>query len=164
VIATPRPVVISEPVDRGAAGTVRLTAAQLLINQRIAQAALRRVNALAERLDGGLTGGDVVDETIGAGKLWQGLQVRRRLVVPAAPKSVTVVGTPSGEGGGRVTVSVSQLQINQRISQAAVRRVNALLDRLARGLTGAEFRDGSLSAADLRGLLPQEFQYRPQPA
>ena len=48
-----------------------------------------------------------------------------------------------------MTVSVKQLQINQRISQAAVRRVNQLVDRLMRGLTGEDFRDGTIGAADL---------------
>ncbi len=48
-----------------------------------------------------------------------------------------------------MTVSVRQLQINQRISQAAVRRVNELVDQLARGLSGANFKDGTLSVADL---------------
>jgi hypothetical protein len=39
--------------------------------------------------------------------------------------------------------------INQRISQAAVRRANALVARLTAGLTGTDFLDGSLTSANL---------------
>ena len=44
------------PPGSGAGGKVALTAAQLRINQRIAQAAVRRANALVARLEAGLTG------------------------------------------------------------------------------------------------------------
>ena len=54
---------------------------------------------------------------------------------------------------GRVTLSRAQLLINQRISQAAVRRVNAILAELAGGLTGANVRDGSLGRATLAPAL-----------
>ena len=147
--ASPRPIRSGASRGRSAPGAVALNARQLLINQRISQAAVRRVNALAARLGAGLTGGDLRDGAITADKL------RRDLMVTAAdpaagstPRSRTV---PEGRpgGGGRVTVSVHQLQINQRISQAAVRRVNALQDRLMRGLTGADFREGSIGAAKL---------------
>ena len=42
----------------------------------------------------------------------------------------------------------SKLLINQRIYQAAVSRLNALVARLEPGLTGAEIRPGLITAAD----------------
>jgi hypothetical protein len=144
---TPRKLEVA-PASGGGGGNVALSAGQLLINQRISQAAVRRVNALAARLDGGLTGGDLVDGAIGRGKLLNGLVIATATNAAPVARSQTVLGERQGEGG-TVTVSVRQLQINQRISQAAVRRVNALADRLARGLSGADFKDGTLTVADL---------------
>ncbi|HET6690080.1 MAG TPA: hypothetical protein VFG74_04360, partial [Miltoncostaeaceae bacterium] len=46
----------------------------------------------------------------------------------------------------RFTLSASQLRTNQRISQAAVRRSNAALDRLA-AVRGDDVRDGALDAS-----------------
>ena len=48
-----------------------------------------------------------------------------------------------------VTLTPRQLQINQRIYQAAVRRANRLTARFGRGLTGDDFRPGSITAIDL---------------
>jgi hypothetical protein len=39
--------------------------------------------------------------------------------------------------------------VNQRIAQAAIRGANALTRRLERGLTGADFQAGSITAIDL---------------
>jgi hypothetical protein len=134
---------------------VKLEAGQLLINQRISQAAVRRVNALAARLDAGLTGGDLVDGAVTGAKLGRNLVVTAAPAGAPVPASRTILGGKGGGGGGKVTVSVKQLQINQRISQAAVRRVNELADRLMRGLSGKDFRDGTIGAADLApGLRP----------
>jgi len=144
---TPRPLQVAR-ASGGGGGNVALTAQQLLINQRISQAAVRRVNALTIRLDGGLTGGDLVDGSIGSGKLLNGLRIATATAATPVAKSRTMLGARQGRGG-TVTVSVRQLQINQRISQAAVRRVNQLVDRLARGLSGADFKDGTLTVADL---------------
>jgi hypothetical protein len=149
VAPTPRRIVVA-PADEpdGEARDVTLSAAQLLINQRISQAAVRRVDALIDRIDAGLTGGDLADGAMAAGALWTGLKARSSTPATPVARSKTVIGRREG-GGGKVRVSVAQLRINQRISQAAVRRVNALIARLQRGLTGAEFKDGSLTAADL---------------
>jgi hypothetical protein len=146
--AKPRPIVV--PRSRGGSGnaSVELDVGQLLINQRISQAAVRRVNALAARLEAGLTGGDIRDGAVSGAKLKRNLVIAAALGGAATPASQTQLGGRGG-GGGKVTVSVKQLQINQRISQAAVRRVNQLVDRLMRGLTGEDFRDGTIGAADL---------------
>jgi hypothetical protein len=136
------------PASAGS-GRVRLSVAQLLTNQRIAQAALRRANALQARIDAGLTGGDVRDGSIDPTKLAPGLRLVG-LAPGAAPAAPTVTRpAPPARTGGRVTVSADQLLIGQRIAQAALRRTSALVDRLAAGLTTSDFQPGSLGAADL---------------
>jgi hypothetical protein len=50
---------------------------------------------------------------------------------------------------GSVTLSIGQLRINQRISQAGVRNANALIQRLETGLSGTDLRPATLTAADL---------------
>ncbi len=135
---------------------MRLTAAQLLINQRIGQAAVRRANAIEARLAEGLTGGDIADGAVGQGKLADRLRVTGATPVEAAPPSRTVIpprATPPDPASVRLTVA--QLRIDQRIFQAAVRRANALMARLEAGLAGDAIGDGSLTAADLApGVAP----------
>jgi hypothetical protein len=53
-------------------GPLRLSAAQLRINQRIAQAGVRRANALVARLEAGLTGAEFADGSITARNLASG--------------------------------------------------------------------------------------------
>jgi hypothetical protein len=127
---------------------VTLTVRQMRVNQRIAQAALRLVAAHTARHDGGLTGGDLADGALDSSRLWNGL--RAYSATQAAPVSPTVT-TPRRPPArpGRVTLSAEQAFVNRRIAVEALRRVDELADRLARGLTGADFRDGSLTAADL---------------
>jgi hypothetical protein len=155
--ATPKPVASPRPLTtaakRGSGGTVRLSAGQLLINQRISQAAVRRSNALLARLRAGLTGGDLRDGVVTRGHLVQGLDVAE--ATPAArPPGPSTTRVARGRGSGdAVTLSVAQLRINQRISQAAVRRANLLRDTLRRGLTGANFRDGTITAVKLSAEL-----------
>jgi len=130
-----------------AAGRVTLSARQLLINQRIAQTAVRRANGLEARLDAGLTGGDVRDGAISAAKLAPGLHVSP--AGAASPEAPTVTRlAPPARRAARVALSAEQLVIGQRIAQAAVERLNALADRLAAGLTGTDFKPASLTADD----------------
>jgi subtilisin family serine protease len=152
--ADPRPVA-PERGQRHPPARVRLSAGQLLINQRISQSALRRVAALARRLDAGLTDADIREGAITAGKLAAGMSIS--VAGPgagAAPRQASTAPPPLSRRRDRaVTLSVTQLRINQRIAQAAVRRANALGDRLARGLTGADIRDGSITPAKLEPAL-----------
>jgi hypothetical protein len=91
----PAPVLM--PAGQGG-GRVRLSAAQLLITQRIAQAALRRANAIQTRLDAGLTGGDLRDGAIDQTKLAPGLRLAGRGPAGAtAPPTVTRIA-PAGAG------------------------------------------------------------------
>ena len=155
VVASPRPLLVAPAPSR--APRVALTARQLRVNQRIAQAALRRVDALTARFDGGLTGGDVADGAIGRGQLWDRLVADSATSAPPVPATVTSIAPPP-RTRDRVALSASQARINRRITLEAMRRVNALADRLARGLTGADIRDGSLTAADLATAIRPEVR------
>jgi Tol biopolymer transport system component len=146
--ADPAPIL---PVMRRAEGrgAVTLSARQLLINQRIGQTALRRANALAARLDRGLTGGDIVDGQVTQGALLERMEVSEARASRASAPSRMTTQQRRAEGRSQVRLSVRQLRINQRVFQAAVRRANVLVRRLEAGITGAGIRDGSLAAADL---------------
>jgi hypothetical protein len=140
----------------GAAARVRVSAAQLLVNQRISQAAVRRADALERRLGGGLTGGDLRPGAVSADRVAAGVAIlgASPSASPPAPTR-TEVSRPSRRSGGTVRLSSAQLRVNQRISQVAVRRANALALRLAQGLVTTDFRRGSIGAEsldpDLRG-------------
>ncbi|MEZ5081456.1 MAG: hypothetical protein R2878_12540 [Thermoleophilia bacterium] len=145
----PRPVVVA-PATAGDPSRVTLTVGQMLINQRISQAAIRRLNALKDRLDGGLTGGDIVDGAVGRAQLRAGTRLLYVPLVATPPAASRTDIAPAGTGNpSSVTLSTGQMLINQRISQAAVRRANDLIRRLNQGLGPNEIRNGALSAADL---------------
>jgi hypothetical protein len=143
-----RPLVVA-PAGRGDPGAVGLSAAQLRIGQRIGQRAVLHANLLSELFAGGLTGDLISDGTIGAGQLAPGLSVAS--VGPAPPPGPPpLLAAPAPpRRTGTVTLSAAQLRINQRISQAALRRLDAVAAQLERGLSGSNFRPGSITAADL---------------
>ena len=152
-VSAPRPVVTAAP-RRPRAARVGVTAAQLLINQRISQAAVRRANALARRVEGGLTGGDLRPGAVDATKLAPGLLVSSAQPAGSGPPpSRTTVAAAARRPGARVQMRHSQVLINQRISQAAVRRANALTDEIERGLTGTNFQDGAIAAVSIAPAL-----------
>jgi YVTN family beta-propeller protein len=146
--ARPRPLTVAPP-GRQDAGAERASAALALINQRIAQAAILRANALGERIGGRLTGGDIKDAQLTNGQLVAGLGFGAPGGAPSPPASVTNVGRRTGGDPGAVTLSAAQLRINQRIGQQAVRRVNALVDDLASGLVGASFAPGAIGGSEV---------------
>jgi hypothetical protein len=133
----------------GAAASVRRSAAQLLVNQRVAQAAVRRADGLSRRLAGGLTGGDLRDGAIDAARLAPGSRVVATRAGFVAAPSRTRVRAPGHRAGDAVRLTAAQVAVNQRISQAAVRRANTLARTLAAGITSDHIRPGSLTAADL---------------
>ena len=151
--AAPDPVPVASGAGARAGGKVALTPEQLLINQRISQAAVRRLNALRARIDGGLTGGDLRDGAVTAGKLPPGIIVRSASPSAPVPATTTRVAPASQGAGAGVEASVAQLRINQKISQAAVRRANDLIEKLETGFTGEDFQDGTLSGPDLGAAL-----------
>jgi hypothetical protein len=148
--ARPRPIVVRE-ARSGRAREITLGVRQLRVNQRIARAALRRADVLAERFDGGLIAADVKPGSIDRGRLVPGIApVARAARRPSASTSIRVDrGWPRTEPKTRFTLTRSQMRTNQRVSQAAIRRLDALAARIRGGLRGTEFRDGSLTARSL---------------
>lgn len=136
----------------GSGAPVRLSASQLLINQRISQAAVRRANAVEAWLDAGIQGRDLCGGALGTGELGPGVVLGRGAASgtprTASPRPLADVGNPSGRAGD-VRLSTGQLLINQRISQAAIRRLNALRARLEGGLTGGDLVPGAVDAGAL---------------
>ena len=121
-----------------AASRVTLSRGQLRINQRISQAAIRRVNALIARFEG-RPAPDPGQPQSGTITLSRAQLLINQRISQAAVRRVNALTArvegreppePGGPTGGTVTLSARQLLINQRISQAAVRRVNALDERI----------------------------------
>jgi Tol biopolymer transport system component len=147
-IADPAP--IEDPGRKGAGDEVTLSAAQLLINQRIYQAAIRRADGIAARLDGGLSGGDIAAGAVTQGKLADRLRIVSASPTPEPAATTTVIPPRKRPPDpGSVVLSVGQLKINQRVAQAGVRDANALIRRLEGGVQGTGLRPGTLTAADL---------------
>ena len=120
------------------------------INQRIGQAALRRAEALGSRLAAGLTGGDLRDGAITASKLAPGLfVVDTDDNAPTTAPTRTAEPPPARRRNGRVRVSDAQATVNLLISRAALRRAERLQRLVQRGLTGRNFRPGSIGVAQL---------------
>ena len=132
-IGTPTTPTTPKPPIKG--GKVKLTIAQMRINQRISAAAIRRVATLEAFLEGRpaprfprvkpakfeLTIGQMaINQRIAQAAVRRVDALAARLAgrTPSKPK-------PSS-GNARFTLTAAQMLINQRISQAAVRRVNAL--------------------------------------
>lgn len=125
------------PKARGA-GTVELSARQLLVNQRIAQAAIRRVSALEAKLVGApapTAAGQPGRVTLSVRQLVINQRIARAAIHRVDVLAARIDGEPAppappAEGGDRLALSAAQLLINQRIAQAAIRRVNALAERI----------------------------------
>ncbi len=160
----------SEPA-RGAAGRIVLTRGQLLINQRIAQAAVRRANAIEAWLGSGVESRDLCGGAIGLAQLGPGVTAGAATaqgpLTTAAPRSLRPAAAVH-RNGASVGLSAQQLLINQRVSQAAIRRLNALARRLDGGLTGGDLVDGAVGpgklSADLRIVAADTTVPRPAPS
>ena len=147
--AVPRPG--GRPVEPSADAIV-LTREQLLINQRIGQAAIRRIAAVEQRLRGGLQDRDVCGGTISA----QSARLHPD-AEPTAPRSPcprarapadhhrAALRRPRQGAGSRA----QQLLINQRIYQVALLRGRALAARLGGRLTGGDMDAGALTRGRL---------------
>jgi hypothetical protein len=134
------------PAKTGGGDTVQLTEEQLLINQKISQAAVLRSNAVRDRLAQGLTAAQIGNGAITSAKLRPGLSFG----TPGAASTGTPITVPSANGsGGQVTLSEEQLLINQRISQAAVRRSNLNIGMLQSGLTQDAVAAGGIGAQNV---------------
>lgn len=137
------------PSGRG--GTVKETAAQLKTNQRISQAAVRRANALIALLKGGLGPGNIRDGSLIAADFNESVSIggaETTAVTPPGTIDPVPVAAPK-PSSGTVRFTPGQLRTNQRISQVAVLRANAVADLLSNGLTGQNVRDASLDGREL---------------
>lgn len=154
-VPSPRPLDIPEPERTGPVEPASTLRAQLAINQRISVVAVARINALTERMNGGLTGGDIRAQQVGLGQLQNTLYVTGKpanIVSPAA--STTNVVVPPDTGRSSIRLSDAQALINQRIAQAAVRRSNALLDLVRAGIPGESFQEDTIGSDRLGPSLP----------
>ncbi|HET6692060.1 MAG TPA: lysyl oxidase family protein [Miltoncostaeaceae bacterium] len=118
-----------------------LSARQLLINQRIGQAAIRRLAAVQAKLDGKPaprfpnSGKDAGAVRLTAGQLLINQRIYQAAIRRASTLEARLDSKPAptfgSRKGGTVTFTVRQLRVNQRIAQAAVRRANALVARVS---------------------------------
>jgi len=152
--ANPRTVAIAPASQRNAAFSA--TAIQMCINQRIYQTGIARANALKARLAGRLTGGDVVDGTLTRGRLGRDVTITAASAPPSLPAaSRTKVTAPARQGCGKVKFTGAQAAVNRRIAIASVVRINETLDQLSAGLTGENFKDGTITKVDFApGVTP----------
>jgi Cellulase (glycosyl hydrolase family 5) len=121
---------------------------QLLIDQRIVQAAIRRAQGIQDWIDAGIEGRDLRPGALGARELVAGTVTDRAGPSPAVvapdPRPVVVPRRRPAKAD-RVALTARQLLINRRISQAALRRLKALKARMDGRLTGGDVKDRTLS-------------------
>lgn len=134
---------LATPRSRMRRARFTLSTTQLRINQRISQAAVRRVNAAVARFEGRpALPASARDRRRAARFTLTIAQLRiNQRIAAAAVRRVNALtarldghalepSPPRSGGRARFTLSTTQLRINQRISAAAVRRVNAIDLRL----------------------------------
>ncbi len=161
---SPRALSVKKP-ENPDSSRVSLDAGQLRTNQRIYQAALRRARALRDRLNGGLTGGDIRDGELGWAAMPPGAMMIRFGAGEQFAASVTRIAPPNSSGAGDIReASVGQLKINQRIAQAAVRAANALRDEILSGLTAENFLPASISSRDFEPTIAAKIAGSPAAA
>ena len=143
------PAAIVDPGRSGPGEALAHDAAQLLINQRIDQAAIRRATGITNRLAGRPQQRRRARRPGHPGQLFDHLQIltKTHTAEPAATKTA-IPPRKNPPDPGSVTLSTAQLRINQRIAQAGVRNANALIRRLETGLSGTDLRPATLTAAD----------------
>lgn len=119
-------------------------------NLRLAMTASAWADALERRLDQGLTGGDIADNTIRTDRLAHGYRLAGTAASAGVqPATLTRVPALAVEAGA-VRATPARLAATQAIAQDALLRMKRLTRILERGLTSDHFRPGSITAADLR--------------
>lgn len=129
-------------------GRVQVTPAALAALRRDARAALRRLDVLERRLDGGLTGADLAPGALTSAKLAPGLVVVSATGPEPAPTRVRAAGAVRTV---RVPLTAAQVRSTRRLADAALRRADALVARLEAGVPGRSFRDGSVGPRAIAG-------------
>ena len=143
----PRPVEIAAAAPEPR--RVRLDAGRLTLDQETARRAIALVAALERRLDAGLTGGDIADGAVDRAQLAPGFRPVGTPSGPVDPATPVPRAVSVGAAPATVRVTLAQMRTNRRIARAALRRADALIDRLEDGIGPEEIRDGTLTSADL---------------
>jgi hypothetical protein len=124
--------------SRAGAGAVALTSRQVMVNQRIAQAAIRRVAALEARLAGrSAPAGRACSKRGRVAPTLAQLRVNDRIARAALARTralaarVHGVERPPAPPARRVVRSAAQLQATQRIAQDALRALAAIEGKLS---------------------------------
>ena len=148
--ASVRPIVA--PAGPPARARLPVNARELRQTRLIARVAMARVAAIEARLDAGLTGGDVIDgarppETPAPGAPGGGRGPRTPGRPPSATPPIPPVQVPA------LRVTRANIVATQRLAQGAVRRAEALRQRLLQGLSSTDFAAGGIGSADLAQAL-----------
>lgn len=133
------------------AGQVELSLAQLSVDQRIVQAAIRRAAAIERWLASGIQGGDICGARLGPEEFAAGVSFDTSpgRVPQARPRPLRVARAITRPGS--LELSARQLRINQRIAHGALLRVNARSARFSSGLTDRDVRAATIDMGRLVG-------------
>ena len=130
---------------------IRLNGRTLLINRRIATAVLLREKAIRDRLKRGIGARDIENGVLYSGSFSSEVTVagnETAASTPAtSPQAIKVPKLPKAKRVPRF--SRKELARNNQLNRAAILRVNALIDRLEKGLTGDDVKDGAITPSKL---------------
>ncbi|MEZ5080597.1 MAG: proprotein convertase P-domain-containing protein [Thermoleophilia bacterium] len=123
----------------------RVSRAQAVALGRIARVQLIRAKAINKRVNGGLTGGDMVAGAVTTAKMNRGLIVTAKTGASAAPSKTLRAGIKVA-----ATPTKASTLVHLRRAELQSRQATAILNRVRRqlmtGLTGRNFRNGSIGA------------------
>lgn len=146
---------------------IRLDGRSLLINRRISTAVLLRERAIRDRLTVGLGEGDIVNGGLYSRSFGNGVEITGEETV-GSPRVITPekIKIPKLPRTTKVPAFTrNELARNNQLNTAAIKRVNALIDRVGKGLTGADVKDGALTSEKLApGLTFGAIANGPAPA
>lgn len=146
----------------GKKGTPAYTRAGLQTQQNIDSAGLRRLNAINAWIDAGIVPTDLCAGAFGPDAFQPGMSFvggAPHQATPPTPREVQIAKKSSG--GGTITRSTRQLEINEAIGRSFFARAQATLVRI-RALTGGNLTPGANLAG--RAVWPGLITSGPQPA
>ena len=148
-IDSAKPRTVAAPTAALGKKSVVVTLAKAKSLQASSVAALKRAKALDARINGNLTGGDLVDGAITTAKLNRGLVVTGTSGASAA-KSVTNTGAIKVKALKKNASVVQVLASAASNQKQALTILNRLRATLQTGLTGANFKSGSIGVTKLK--------------
>lgn len=143
------------PRNTSEKGSIKLTKQALIIQQKIDAAALRRLNAANAWIDQGIVPTDLCGNGVGStafqpGISWGDGPSGSNAGLPD-PRPLNVI--KKQKPPANFTLSLRQIAINDRISEALLRRATATAERLS-SLTGGNLADGAMVTGRAR---PQDL-------